>query len=112
MGFENRIVNYALLGSRICQRRKELKITQKKLGEKINVSSNHISGIETGEKKPSLETLLCICAELDVSLDYLVTGTVYTSVENEIIQKIRFCSMDNKKRISKIIDVFMKKINL
>lgn len=105
-------IDYGLLGSRICQRRKELKITQKKLGERVNLSSNHISGIETGEKRPSLETLLIICAELEISLDYLVNGTVYTNLDNEIIQKIKFCSLENKKRISKIVDVFYEENKL
>lgn len=105
-------VDYSLLGSRICQRRKELKITQKKLSERINLSRNHISGIETGDKRPSLETLLIICNELGISLDYLVSGTIYTSIDNEIINKIKFCSIENKQRISKIVDVFYEENKL
>lgn len=105
-------IDYSLLGSRICQRRKELKITQKRLSEKINVSRNHISGIETGDKRPSLETLLIICQELGVSLDYLVNGTIYTSIDSEIIEKIKFCSIENKQRITKIIDVFYEENKL
>ncbi len=105
-------IDYSLLGSRICQRRKELKITQKKLAERINLSSNHISGIETGDKRPSLETLLIICHELGVSLDYLVNGTVYSNIDAEIIEKIHFCSVENKKRISKIVDIFYEENKL
>lgn len=106
------MVDYRLLGSRICQRRKELKITQKKLSESINLSRNHISGIETGDKRPSLETLLIICQELGISLDYLVTGTIYTNVDNEIIDKIKLCSIEDKKTISKIVDIFYEKNKL
>lgn len=41
-------VNYRLIGTRLCQRRKELHLTQKKLGDKMHISSSHISAIETG----------------------------------------------------------------
>ena len=105
-------IDYSLIGSRICQRRKELKITQKKLSDRVNVSSNHISGIETGEKRPSLETLLIICQELGISLDYLVCGTIYTNIDAEIIEKTKFCSIENKQRLSKIIDVFYEENKL
>lgn len=105
-------INYGLIGSRICQRRKELHITQKKLAEQIDISNNHISGIETGEKKPSLETLLIICDALDISVDYLLNGTIYSGVDKEITGKIKLCSIEDRKRISAIIDVFLEQNKL
>lgn len=101
-------IDYRLIGSRICQRRKELHITQKKLAEMVNVSNTHLSSIENGEKTPSLDTLLIICNQLEITMDYLLHGIIHTSVEDEIIEKIKICSIENKKRIAKIIDIFVE----
>lgn len=105
-------IDYNLMGSRLCQRRKELHLTQKELAERVNISNNHMSGIENGEKRPSLETLLIICHELGISLDYLFHGVMYTDINSEIIDKIKLCSIEDKETISGIIDVFLKKNRL
>ena len=41
---------YTEMGRRIKLRRKELKIKQSEMAEALNVSNNHISSIETGNK--------------------------------------------------------------
>ena len=100
-------VNYRLIGSRLCQRRKELGFTQKKLGTKMNITNSHISAIENASKKPSLETLLEFCKVLDINIDYLISGTIQNDIDDEIINKVKLCSINNKRRISRIIDVFV-----
>ena len=52
------------MGNRIKLRRKELRIKQSELAEKLDISNNHISSIENGREKPSLDILLKICEEL------------------------------------------------
>ena len=105
-------VNYRLIGSRLCQRRKELGLTQKALGRKMDITNAHISAIENASKKPSLETLLEFCKVLDINIDYLISGTVQNDVDDEIINKVKLCSITNKKRISQIIDVFVEEEKL
>lgn len=73
-------INYRLIGSRICQRRKELHLTQKKLEDRMHITSSHISAIETGSKPPSLETLLEFCKVLNINIDYLLNGTIMNSM--------------------------------
>lgn len=101
-------VNYRLLGLRLCHRRKELHLTQKKLGEKIHISSSHISSIENATKQPSLETLLELCSVLNISIDYLLNGTIYSDLDDRITEKIKLCSFENREKISKIIDIFIE----
>lgn len=105
-------VNYRLIGSRLCQRRKELNLTQKKLGDMIHISGPHISAIETGSKQPSLETLLEFCNALNINIDYLLNGTIYSDPDIQLIEKIKICSLENQNRISKIIDVFVEEEKL
>ena len=49
---------YTEMGRRIKLRRKELKIKQSEMAEALNVSNNHISSIETGKQKPSLDIFI------------------------------------------------------
>lgn len=105
-------VNYCLIGTRLCQRRKELHLTQKKLGDKMHISSSHISAIETGTKQPSLETLLEFCKTLNINIDYLLNGTLYNELDEQLVEKIKLCSFENRNRISKIVDVFLEEEKL
>lgn len=51
-------VQYKSIGKRIKLRRKELNIKQNELAEKLNISNNHLSSVENGREKPSLELLV------------------------------------------------------
>ena len=46
------------MGNRIKIRRKELRIKQAELAEKLNISNNHMSSIENGRQKPSLDIFI------------------------------------------------------
>lgn len=105
-------VNYRLIGTRICQRRKELHLTQKKLEDRMHITSFHISAIETGSKPPSLETLLEFCKVLNINIDYLLNGTIHNELDEQLIEKIKLCSLENQKKISKIVDVFLEEEKL
>lgn len=101
-------VNYNLIGTRLRQRRKDLKLTQKELGDKIGISASHISAIELAEKAPSLDVLLLLCSNLNITIDHLISGTVYTDINQDISNKIKICSIENRKRINKIVDIFVE----
>lgn len=60
------------LGTNISALRAMRGLTQKELAEKIGVSPNFISHLETGAKRPSVIRLIEIADVLDCSLDYLV----------------------------------------
>ena len=53
-------INLNAMGTRMKRRRKELKMSQAELAEKVNVSNNHISSIETGKQIPSLTIIFYI----------------------------------------------------
>ena len=62
------------MGERIARRRKELKMTQEELAEKLEVSIPMISNLEQGKKAIRPENLANLCAVLDLSADYILTG--------------------------------------
>lgn len=71
-------INLNAMGTRMKRRRKELKMSQAELAEKVNVSNNHISSIETGKQIPSLTTFVKICEQLDTTPDFLLLGSLHT----------------------------------
>ena len=64
----------AAMGIRIAQRRKELRLTQEQLSDKMGVSLQTVSCIELGKKAIRPENLANLCNYLDVSTDYILYG--------------------------------------
>ena len=86
-------LHYQNMGMRIKTRRKELKIKQAELAEMLEISTNHMSSIENGKQKPSLDTFIGICKCLNVSPDYLLLGAMHAyNVPQDILDKLRLCS--------------------
>lgn len=52
-------------------RRKELGFTQQQLADKIGISQNSISSIETGQYKPTAYTAALLCKALECSFEDL-----------------------------------------
>ena len=61
-------------GKRIQEKRQLLDISQEELAERIDRAPKYISDIERGICGMSLETMLTISRELDMSIDYMIYG--------------------------------------
>jgi len=62
-------------GKRLQEARKAKKLTQEELSERVHVGRQHISKIERGEITCSLDVLLELSEELEISIDYLLKGS-------------------------------------
>ena len=80
---------YKEMGTRIKVRRKELKIKQAELAEALEISNNHMSSIENGRQKPSLDTFIGICRCLNVGSVYKDHTGIYHSVIQRLVQDMR-----------------------
>jgi len=60
-------MDYKSLGRRVKQQRIMAELTQEELAEKAGVSCSFIGHIERGEKKASIETLVCLCNAMKIS---------------------------------------------
>ena len=95
-------INYSLIGNRIKAARKAKGLSQSELSELIDRSVGYMSYIETGSKKPSLETLIQIANALDVTIDELLSDNLVASstVSNtQINQLLSDCSAFEKSVI-------------
>jgi len=104
-------INYKKLGERIRKIREQKKITQEMLAETIGLSNNYISNIERSRSIPSLETLIKICNVLEVTPDYVLLDSIYTSreyIRDDIANKLKKCSEKDIRLISRFIDLLLE----
>lgn len=102
---------YKDMGVRIQSRRKELKMTQGQLAEKVGISNNHMSSIETGKETPSLDTFVKICEGLSTRPDYLLLGSISSNnVSQSIIENLHLCS-ERDLELVKMITNSMLELN-
>lgn len=79
-------LNYISIGTHIRNLRREQRITQSELAERIDRSVSYVSRIESGEKSLSLETLVLIANALNTSADYLLTDSLnYTPAHSNVL---------------------------
>jgi len=61
------------IGERIRRERKQLRLTQEHLAERLEISANYLAHLERGSRGASLETLLVIADRLRIPLPALLT---------------------------------------
>ena len=91
-------VDYKQIGKRIAKRRDVLDMTQADLAEKADLSATYTGNVERGAKC-SIETLMKLCAALDITPDYLLLGVdkEYRSESLDDIKDALFrCDMKKK----------------
>ncbi|WP_449540445.1 helix-turn-helix domain-containing protein [Ferdinandcohnia sp. Marseille-Q9671] len=105
---------YKLVGQRIQKFRKERKLSQQELANRVNVTKNHIGNIERGNTSVSLEVLERICQVLDVLPEQVVSNyEIMKQVNNpqvllSIIDLLKDQPIEVQKELLKIISVFLK----
>lgn len=68
-----------IVGSVIAEFRKKKGVSQEVLSGLSDIGRTHLSAIERGERKPTLETLYRICVALDVKM-----SEVIIEIENKL----------------------------
>lgn len=74
------------IGLFIKKLRKEKRLTQTGLAEKLNISFQAVSKWENGETLPDTAILLDLCNELDTSVDTLLNGGVVINKNRKLIK--------------------------
>lgn len=88
-------MDYYAIGQRIRKSRKAKQLSQEQLAEKVGISTTHMSHIETGNTKLSLEVFAGITTALDARADELLFGIREIAMEghvNEIEQILSDCN--------------------
>ena len=67
-----------MLGERIAALRRRAGISQAELAQRLQISASAMGMYEQGRREPSVDTLVAMAEEFQVSLDFLLTGTSRT----------------------------------
>ncbi len=98
-----------IFGTRLKERRREKKLTQKQLADMIDAKHNSISDWENGKNKPDPDTIERICEALDISASYLLPSN-RDKVDGEVeilhvsLYSGNSLSDDLRKRLHDLID--------
>ena len=76
------------IGAFIAKRRKEVKLTQSQLAEKLGITDRAVSKWETGKSLPDASIMLELCEILNITVNDLLSGEVVTMENyNEELEK-------------------------
>jgi len=103
-------MNWQAVGARIKAARKEKHLTQENLAALVDLSTPHISALERGVKPPSLETLIIIANELEVSADTLLQDVIDHSAlgaTNELAKQLQRQPAEKQRQILKVVQAMM-----
>jgi len=77
-------VNYREFGLRIREARKNRRMTMRELSEKINITENFLARIESNNGRAGIGTIIKICNELKISMDFLFQDSLF-EIETETL---------------------------
>ena len=95
------------IGKRLYERRKQLHMTQDELAERSNVTAQTISTAELGKKAMRADTIVRVCAALDISADYLLFGHISSQDLSILSQKVSQLSPGQYRHLEDAIDSFV-----
>lgn len=99
-------MDYYKIGQQIRKIRKAHGLSQEELAEKANISTTHMSHIETGNTKLSLAVLVELAAVLEVRVDDLLQSERADStgaVMEEIAAVLEQCTARESKVIADVV---------
>jgi len=100
------MINFKAIGQRIKEERKKRYMTQEKLAELLEVSTEHLSRIETGSYRPSLILIEKISSILEIDEETLMFGTpTDINANKELVNKIESLTKEKRQAVSLIIDL-------
>lgn len=99
-------MDYYKLGRRIKEARKKKKMSQQELSYEIEYSIPHISHVENGATKLSVDFLVKTANALETTTDQLLRDSIETAkreFQGEIMEELLDCSSVELKIISQLV---------
>ena len=93
------------MGTRIAQRRKELRLTQEQLAELVGISLQTVSNIELGKKAVRPENLANLCLCLGVSSDHILYGKRDMAQMTDTVEKLAALDSQAYQTVEQLIRI-------
>jgi transcriptional regulator with XRE-family HTH domain len=107
------ILDYIIIGKRIKEIRLQNSLTQEKLAEMCNKTASHISLIESGKRHVTLNLLIKIADNLDMTVDTFLNGLQKNDskeYKSDLIQLIADCNNYEKRVIFELVMAIKKSL--
>lgn len=104
-------MDYTTIGKNLRTYRKQRNLTQEQLAERAGFSPNYIGILERGEKLPSLETLLTLLNQLNVSADMVlcdVLNTGYAIKGSQLSEQLAGCDKKVQDRVLAVVATLLR----
>lgn len=107
------------MNNRLKELRQYLHLSQKEFGERILLTQNHISSLESGRRALNDRTIKDICSTFGASEEWLKNGTGEMMIDlvgqldevdpetKDMLRKILALKDEDKDKIKKIINAFL-----
>lgn len=109
---EDMCIDFVKVGKRIKEVRKRKHMTQACLASICGCSNNHLSAIETGVNKPSIEMIMKISIALDKSVDYFLMDAPHVCptylIQEEIGEKLSRCDVMSLQWVNQMLDTVLE----
>ena len=102
----NRPAQLELVGRKIRQLRRQRKLTQVELAEKIGIHQSDLSRMEQGEYKVGLDTLLKILGTFNLGIGEFFEGVAQESItprDVQLVQEFNSLSRDAQREVEDFI---------
>ncbi len=100
-------IDYKAVGKRIKIARIRLDLTQEQLSERVHISPSHMSNIETGTTRMSLQTVVNVANALEISVDQLLADNIVQArpvFEADLEAVVQDCSDEELRVIVALAD--------
>ena len=87
-----------MLGERIAALRRRAGLSQAELAQRLQISASAMGMYEQGRREPSVDTLVAMAKELQVSMDFLLTGKIRTAQEDEAMAQMLLGSIASAEK--------------
>lgn len=103
------ISDLKLIGTKLLAIRKKAGLTQSEVAELSGLSDRTYADIERGTVNMRMETALKICNALQITPNDIVSeeNYLYALEEQQILEKLRSCSIHEQKTALKIISAYL-----
>ena len=80
-----------MFGIRLSFLRCQAGLTQSELGARLNLTASALGMYEQGRREPSVQIIVALARELNVSTDFLLTGKSSPPESDPLPQLLEFC---------------------
>lgn len=103
-------IDYNKIGAQVKKYRKMREMSQEQLAEAAEISSKHVSGIENGRTKMSVDCLIRIADVLEITPDHLIIDYVKNQqaiLDEEWAELVHECTVAEQKKFLKYFRAFV-----